>query len=376
LPTSGKADEAQPRPKSSATPIESEEISLIEYRCQSCNAAYPLGADDVIATCPYCGYTFEVDTGKTLKHSMIPNRLAVQEASEVVRNWIASVAARSVGSHVAKAVDIETPMLQWLPMIRVDADCRTHYSGGKKTQTGVASAYWTKIENETTSHEPIWVLARRHASDFGVEEFVDSIGDAESVTFDIKAIQSALLLNSELEETDAQPRARVNKVLKDRNTLLRTMTSLFDYQLEMNFKSCSYIHAPYWLVPYTYHNGTFRVALSGVTGQVLCAEVPVTKRYKASQWLKSLGLLISSALLFLSLPIATFFILQFASGSSGEAILLPLIILFGAAVLWAESVKTLGRVLRYQITMTADGKSREKGDSLKESLKIIAEVSS
>ena len=45
--------------------------SIEQFRCQSCNAPYPLGADDVIATCPYCGYEIVPDFWVSQDYDMI-----------------------------------------------------------------------------------------------------------------------------------------------------------------------------------------------------------------------------------------------------------------------------------------------------------------
>ena len=368
--SSSKKPESVPLKKSESTPSEeSDGVRLVQYRCQSCNAPYPLGADDVIATCPYCGFTFTVDGGTTSKHLMLPNRLDAQNVRDVVLGWIRSSAAKSIGPSVAKSADIDSPMLQWLPMFRVDSSYKTHYLGANKDRREGHHG-WVRIESGETGEGSIWILARRHAVDFAMEEFIDSIDDTKPVTFDIKATQSSPVLNSEITEADAQPRAHQRKSEKDRAALLKEVERLFDYQLDVHTKDCTYVHVPYWLVPFTFRNGTFRVAVSGVTGEVLLGEVPVTKRYRIGKWLTSVTMLISSALLLQALPYVTYAVLQGSSSSddSGAILFIPLAVLLGGFVLWTGSVRMLGTILRYQICLTAEGEDREKGPGIIHSL--------
>ena len=70
--------------------------SIKQFRCEKCNAPYPLGADDVIATCPYCGYTFTVG-GSEINHLLIPNKLDTKSVKAAVKKWLKFVAKKTVG---------------------------------------------------------------------------------------------------------------------------------------------------------------------------------------------------------------------------------------------------------------------------------------
>jgi len=330
---------------------------LVQYRCKKCNAPYPLGADDVIATCPYCGYTFLVGGSELAKHMILPSRLDEKSVRKSVTKWLKLTSSKSVGEGIMKGIDLETPTLQWIPVFRVLADFETHYLGAKQESSDYKKT-WVKIEETNSGETNEWVLARRHAATFGVEEFIESLSDDTAKPFKIGITESAPVLNSEIDEGDASPRARQRKKARDRAELQKQMEHLFDYHLKMNTKDCAYMHVPYWLVRYTYKKGTFRVAVSGVTGRVVLGELPVTKRYRIKKWFLSLSMLIFAAVLMQPVPYIVYAMMQ--GPSAGDEFMIPSIMAILAVLLWYGAYRVIGGALRYEICMTADGKERDK----------------
>ena len=330
---------------------------LVQYRCKKCNAPYPLGADDVIATCPYCGYTFLVGGSEMAKHMILPSRLDEKSVRKSVTKWLKLASSKSVGKGIMKGIDLETPTLQWIPVFRVLADFEIHYLGAKQEKLDHKKT-WIKIEETNSGETDEWVLARRHAATFGVEEFIESLSDDTAKPFKIGMTESAPVLNSEIDEGNANPRARQRKKTRDRAELQERMDHLFDYRLKMNAKDCTYMHVPYWLVRYTYKKGTFRVAVSGVTGKVVLGELPVTKLYRAKRWVTSLVMLIASALLMQPVPYILYALMQ--DSSSGDAFMIPFGMAFLAVLLWGGAYTIVGGALRYEICVTADGEERDK----------------
>jgi len=337
--------------------------SLVQYRCKTCNAPYPLGADDVISTCPYCGYTFIVDGGEMKEHLLIPNKLEEKGVEKVVLNWLKVAGSRSVGTRFIKDIELQKPTLQWIPTFRVEASCDVYHFGVKQEGSG-DSKKLIKIEDSSRDIVDEWVVARRHAATFGIEEFNASLTGVSTEKFDMKKTSKAPVLNSEISEADAIPRARRRKTENDRVQLLAKMDKLLDYRLEMDPRESQYVHAPYWLVRYEHRGGTFRVAISGATGQVILGELPVTKRYRAKKWFASLFMLVGAALLFQVLPYITWAILEGGSSSDGDVFIIPLVIFALGIILWIGSFSVVGGVLKYEIQMTARGEEREKGFSI------------
>ena len=318
--------------------------------------AYPLGADDVIATCPYCGYTFLVGGSEMAKHMILPSRLDEKSVRKSVTKWLKLTSSKSVGEGIMKGIDLETPTLQWIPVFRVLADFETHYLGAKQESSDYKKT-WVKVEETNSGETNEWVLARRHAATFGVEELIESLSDDTAKPFKIEITESAPVLNSEIDEGDASPRAHQRKKARDRAELQKQMEHLFDYHLKMNTKDCTYMHAPYWLVRYTYKKGTFRVAVSGATGKVVLGELPVTKRYRIKKWFLSLGMLVFSAVLMQPVPYIVYAMMQ--SPSAGDEFMIPSIMAILAVLLWYGAYRVIGGALSYEICMTADGKERD-----------------
>ena len=324
---------------------------IVQYRCKSCNAPYPLGADDVIATCPYCGYTFTVGGGELSQHLFIPNKLDADQVKKSVQKWLEFAASKSVGKGIVSNIEIEQPVLQWIPYFRVKGSTDAYHLGYEKKKSGKQTVLH-KVEDTVSDVTTMWILARRHAATFGVKEFLESIESHDAAPFDITQIKDPIL-NAEITQDDAEPRAKYEKSEKDRAQLQEEMDKLLDYRLNMEIEECAYVHVPYWLVRYEYKGGTFRVAFSGVSGTVVSGELPVTKRYRAIRWLSSLIMLVFSALLFQALPYITVAVLSGSSDS--EAFAIPAIVGVIAAVLFGMSFYEVGKVLKYEIRVDAEG---------------------
>ncbi|MHA2140122.1 MAG: hypothetical protein ACXADC_04690 [Candidatus Thorarchaeota archaeon] len=346
-----------------------ESQSLVQYRCEVCNAPYPLGADDVISTCPYCGHTFVVDGGEMRTHQLLRNKLQKEDVEKAVIDWIRFAASKSVGKGVTKDIELGDPVLQWIPLFRVKASAQTYHFGAEQRGSG-KQKHWVKIEGRDSSKITEWVLARRYAAAFGIQEFIESLEDEGAKKFDIKLTDNAPVLNAEISDTDAPVRAKHQKSERDRAKLNEKVEKLFDYRLDMETDDCTYVHAPYWLIRYEYRGGTFRVAISGATGKVVLGELPVTKTYRVKKWFSSVFMLVAAALLVQGTPYITYAILLVDS-SDGEVFLIPVAMFILGLILWAGSIQMIGGVLKYEIQLTAEGEEREEGFSFGEALKGI-----
>ena len=342
---------------------------LVQYRCEVCNAPYPLGADDVISTCPYCGHTFIVDGGEMKTHLLLSNKLDKEGVEMTVSDWLRFAASKSVGKGVTKDIELGEPVLQWIPMFRVKASTETYHFGARQEGSG-KNKHLVKVEGSDSEKITEWVLARRYAATFGIQEFIETLEDTESKKFDIKLTDKAPVLNAEIADTDAPVRAKHQKSERDRTELKEAMDNLFDYRLEMELDDCTYIHAPYWLIRYEYRGGTFRVAVSGASGKVILGELPVTKTYRAKKWFSSVFMLVAGALLLQGTPYITYAILM-ADSSDGEVFLIPVAMFILGIILWAGSIQLIGSVLKYEIELTAEGEEREEGFSFGDSLKDV-----
>ncbi|MHA2359602.1 MAG: hypothetical protein ACXAB5_04970 [Candidatus Thorarchaeota archaeon] len=340
--------------------------SITQFRCQKCNAPYPLGADDVIATCPYCGFTFEIG-GDEVRHLIVQNTLDDKSVREEVSRWLNFAASKTVGKGIVKNIEIEDATLQWIPAFRVLGSFESSHFGAKQESQGDAQV-WRRIESSDSGQLVEWVVARRHAATFALDEFIKSLENPSISDFDIDMSGGAHVLNAEIESDDAETRAYYNRSERDREELLEKMDKLFDYRLNINVADCTYIHVPYWLVRYSYQKGTFRTAISGATGKVVLGELPITKRYRVMKWIASMALLISSALLMQGVPYILWGILQ-ADSNDGDIFMIPVVMFIVSAIMWVGSVGYIGGVLDYEIEVNAEGEEREKRTSMMRRLK-------
>ncbi|MDH4214026.1 MAG: hypothetical protein OEV85_08910 [Candidatus Thorarchaeota archaeon] len=335
--------------------------TITQYRCEKCNAPYPLGADDVIATCPYCGYTFTIG-GKEIRHFILPNRLDKNTIKTTVMNWLEFATKKTVGSSVVRNIELEEPRLQWIPIFRVEGKFKSYHFGYKTEGSGDSRKY-RRFEKHDSGHMIEWVIARRHAATFGIEELLSSFEDSQTQDFTIEMTDTAPVLNSEISDEDAIKRGQRNKKDRERAELLKKMDKLLDHHLEITPESSVYTHAPYWLVRYSYQKGTFRIAVSGATGEVLLGELPVTKRYRLKKWLVSFFLLISASALFQILPYILIFFLH-ADSDAGDLWMIPIVAVILSCVLWVGSIITVGGALKYEVQVDKNGEERRNEFSL------------
>ncbi len=334
--------------------------AITQFRCEKCNAPYPLGADDVIATCPYCGYTFTVGSSE-IKHLIIPNKLKSKSVKTAVTKWLRFAASKSIGSDFVDDIKLEEPMLQWIPFFRVSGTFESYYFG---VETGkihnIAVLCRSEAHDSGTMTE--WVIARRHATTFGIDEFtatLDELDDSGIQDFDIDLMNGAPVLNSEIDDSDASIRAHSLKMERDHAKLLEKVEKIYDYRLKLTDETSTYTHAPYWLVRYTYQKGTFRVVVSGATGDILLGELPVIKQYRAKKWATSISLLIGSGLLLQVAPYLSTYFWQFHP-SSRIILIIPAIMVVIAVILWVASITTLGGVLKYEVQVNTEGEELSK----------------
>ncbi len=342
--------------------------TITQYRCEKCNAPYPLGADDVIATCPYCGFTFTIG-GKEIRHFLLPNKLDKSTIKTTVMNWLEFAAKKTVGRGVVNNIDLEGPRLQWIPAFRLEGKFNSYHFGYKTEGSGNSRKY-RRFENRDSGSMIEWVIARRHAATFGIDEFLSSLEDTKTQDFSIEMTDKAPVLNSEISDEDAIKRGQRNKKDRERVELLKKMDKLLDHHLEITPESCVYTHAPYWLVRYSYQKGTFRVAVSGATGAVLLGELPVTKRYRLKKWLVSISLLISASALFQVLPYILIVFLH-ANSDVGDLWMIPLAVIAISCVLWVGSIITVGGSLKYEVQVNSKGEERKDDFSLDGAIKRL-----
>ena len=129
----------------------------------------------------------------------------------------------------------------------------------------------------------------------------------------------------------------------------------------MDVRFADYVHVPYWLVRYSYQNGTYRIALSGGTGKVILGELPITKLYRVKKWITSVSMLVIAALLLQFLPYVTALVLAASdNNSSGDLIAIPVFIGLTGFLLWFGSYRIMGAVLNYEVCLNSDAEERRK----------------
>ncbi len=274
---------------------------IAQFRCEKCNAPYPLGADDVIATCPYCGYTFEIGS-EEVEHYIISNKFDKHSIIPFFKEWLKSVTPKTVGHGMIKHIDNIAPTLEWIPIFRITGSYTSQYSGYQRIDGG---SNLLPINESSAGEMTEWILARRHAATYGINRFMGSLSNEEISQFKIDNTQDSPVLNSEISPHEAF--LRFQKISKNQHRKAID-AEVLDHHFKIKPESIDYVHVPYWLVRYSYQKGAFRAAISGATGEVLFGELPVTKRYRFKKWLFVFAIMILNAVIIQLAPyVATYF---------------------------------------------------------------------
>ncbi|MFW9844210.1 MAG: hypothetical protein ACFFEV_06530, partial [Candidatus Thorarchaeota archaeon] len=107
-----------------------------------------------------------------------------------VKKWLEFAASKSVGSGVVKDIELEKPILQWIPLFRVTGKFESYHFGVKTEGSGDSKRH-IRIEESDSGELTEWIIARRHAATFGIEEFVLSLEDEGTKNFKIDVTAGA-----------------------------------------------------------------------------------------------------------------------------------------------------------------------------------------
>jgi hypothetical protein len=234
-------------------------------------------------------------------------------------------------------------MLEWIPVFRIEGSYSSQYSGYRRIEGG---NLLLPIEDSITGKMTEWVLARRYSTTYGIYRFVGSLKDNELSQFELQATEDSPILNSEISLNDAS--RRFQKICKDHHRKAIEGIVL-DHHFNIKPESVNYVHVPYWLVRYSHQKGTFRVAISGATGEVLFGELPVTKRYRFKKWLIVFAVMILNAVMVQFAPyVATFLGGEGGAEGATSLLLIAFLILIALTFLMKET-------FLYEIEIDKDG---------------------
>jgi len=343
-----------------------EDIS--EYKCQKCSGPYRLGADDVIATCGYCGFTFSVEDNQELEHLLRANILKEVQIRDLSMRWIEKVSRETLGSEDIPSIDILTTDLIWLPMFKVIGEYQVYNFGYKVEPNRV----YRKIEERNRKDFIYFVLARRYSDEFGVKELLNRMNftrsqntrgiqerDVRGYDFSTSLVDQGEILSAEITPLEAEENARKTLHEDIRTDLKKKTDVILDCHLKTKISQVLYYHIPLWILVYSFNDLVYRIAISGHEREVILGEVPVSRKWRLKRWFKAVSWIIkgSGALFGFSIFVV---VLAFVAGYSEWVAYNATL---GIAVIWPlffyiliASFLDLKRSLDFQVLINTWGK--------------------
>lgn len=241
-----------------------------EIRCSKCGAPIAFNPGEIITTCPYCGYTSVIETGKTftLEHSMILNEYNPTQAEELVRNWMRSGFMKP--RNLAKSSKILEKSLVYLPFWIVPVTATSEYKGVfERLVPPVVKE--GKIEKKYD-----WLVLARKAAEFPTREY--DVPLEGKISYDFRKIEKfAKVLNSEIEKTEAVESAKQQIESHHQFLMKQDVDKIIEMKTDFSIGDSVYLHAPIWFIAYEYKGERYNIILDGATGTVIKGDIPATR---------------------------------------------------------------------------------------------------
>jgi DNA-directed RNA polymerase subunit RPC12/RpoP len=241
-----------------------------EIRCSKCGAPIAFNPGEIVATCPYCGYTSVIETGKafTLEHSMILNEYDPTQAEELVRNWMRSGFMKP--GDLAKSSKILEKSLVYLPFWIVPVTATSEYKGVfERLVPPVVKE--GKIEKKYG-----WLVLARKATKFPTREY--DVPLEGKISYDFRKIgKFAKVLNSEIEKTEAVESAKQQIESHHQFLVKQDVDKIIEMKTDFSIGDSVYLHAPIWFIAYEYKGERYSIILDGGTGTVIKGGIPATR---------------------------------------------------------------------------------------------------
>ncbi len=271
---------------------------VIGFQCPHCNAPLDINPEDAIFNCEACGQALLSDGSIFDNHYILSNSISKGNIQDIIKNFIKKK-GKLRGIKKYKITSI-SPIL--LPFWGVAVSASTHYMGyrqytetrtrtrrGSKGQTITTTEHITvyrHVENDINEKRLVVLIGRRGSSMYGYENAKEIIRRDfnKAVPFNhnqlVKTEKDFQYLSSEIAAEAANQLAKTVVFDDHRARAEKACTKVFDCATQITFEGVYFIHVPVWQVDYHFQGETYRVAISGNTGEIIIGEIPVTKIFR------------------------------------------------------------------------------------------------
>ncbi len=241
-----------------------------EIKCSHCGAPVEFKPGEIIATCKYCGFTTEIETGETFnfEHALMLNKYTEAQIEEPIRDWMRSGFLKP--ADLAKKSKLLEKNLVYLPFWVISVEAKSSYKGIFE-RIAPAIVKEGKIEKEYN-----WLVLAREAAGFPTREY--DVPLEGKIPYDFRKIEGfAKVLNSEIDRDEATELAKQQIEAHHRYLLQQDVDKIVEFNTEINVKQIVYLHAPIWFIKYEYKGNAFQLIIDGATGDALKGDIPSSK---------------------------------------------------------------------------------------------------
>jgi hypothetical protein len=333
---------------------------MYEVSCAACSATFEYNVEDYIHMCPYCSSGFILDVEEGAKdligdHFIVPNKLDREKVEQLFYEWISSRYHRP--EKLRKEFQILGAYGISLPYWVLSVEAHTFWSGHsvKANQyIGQPLEYGTRFVKEDgrysrryrwailsrKSPKEHWGLERLHHprdlvmvdwDGFPLDESMGVPGEdmppiyEGKQSFKFEHANGLTVSGVQIKESAAISRAKDQITEYHRRICKTKVGTLYEHRTEIEVVGIHLVHVPFWVVRYAFiPKSVFkyftavrerRIVLSGYTGAVLEAELPLNASDKVMTNIIVCGSLsvISFVLAFIASPLFFILCLTFAA---------------------------------------------------------------
>lgn len=177
-----------------------------------------------------------------------------------------------------------------------DSEGRTHT---ETYQEAYQVPVWRPVDSSFNRKGQHSVLARKHAVFYGFYEFVSTLRLNNLIDFNFEETQkdNCEFINAELEEENARMQTYGAVDDQNRSQAGSGLERLVRCDSDINIGAPLYVHAPFWLVRYSFNDKDYKVAIAGDSGQVLKGEIPISMKKRIINYAIAVVMLLAGAVL-------------------------------------------------------------------------------
>ncbi len=253
-------------------------------QCPQCGASIEITPDAIIFVCQYCGWAGSPEGPEAKGYLMIAPMTRTQieaKASQFLQSKLhGDYAKASITESKYVAIPFWRVMVSahtWFNGYQTHTKTQTYYVG-KQAMTRSYTVYEPK-QGEWTDQLEFKTVARKNAVFFGLDEITVRVGERTASALDPKQLiaQKMQVLDVEISGDEANDSGK--NYAEDQHLIKakHETSKLYDCQTDTRIMNTSLTLFPVYIVGYQFEGRTYRMTLDGSKGEIVKAELPLTR---------------------------------------------------------------------------------------------------